>query len=221
MTSTLESHAPARPGAVREVKTAIIGSGFAGLGMAIALERRGETDFVLLERADDVGGTWRDNTYPGAACDVPSQLYSYSFAPNPSWSRSFSPQPEIQAYIQEVAERSGTLDRFRFRTNVDDLTWDQLSRLRIKRALPMGIDEHGKQVIARYDREERIPLLAEVLHEVAAKLVINVELKLDLARLWDEVDVLVVPSVPTTYTIAEVQASIEKRVNKALQKARR
>ena len=64
--------------------------------------------------ASDVGGTWRDNTYPGAACDVPSQLYSFSFAPNPDWSRSFSPQPEIQAYIQRVAERSGVLDRFRF-----------------------------------------------------------------------------------------------------------
>ena len=67
-------------------------------------------------RARDVGGTWRDNTYPGAACDVPSQLYSFSFAPNPDWSMSFSPQPEIQAYIRRVAERSGVLDRFRFHT---------------------------------------------------------------------------------------------------------
>jgi glycerophosphoryl diester phosphodiesterase len=67
---------------------------------------------------------------------------------------------------------------------VDDLTWDQLSRLRIKKELPMGIDEHGADVIARYDREERIPLLAEVLAEVAAKVVVNVELKLDLAKLW-------------------------------------
>ena len=68
--------------------------------------------------------------------------------------------------------------------DVNDLTWDQLSRLRIKRELPMGIDEHGKPVVARYDREERIPLLAEVLHEIAAKVVINIELKLDIARLW-------------------------------------
>lgn len=68
--------------------------------------------------------------------------------------------------------------------DIDDLTFDQLSRLRIKRELPMGIDEHGSQVMARYDKEERIPLLAEVLHEVASKLVINIELKLDVARLW-------------------------------------
>ena len=68
--------------------------------MAIALRRRGEHDFVVLERADDVGGTWRDNTYPGAACDVQSNLYSFSFAPNPDWPRSYSEQPEIQAYLQ-------------------------------------------------------------------------------------------------------------------------
>ena len=86
---------------------AIIGSGFAGLGMAIALRRRGETDFVVLERAHDVGGTWRDNTYPGAACDVQSNLYSFSFAPNPDWARAYSAQPEIQAYLQGVAERYG------------------------------------------------------------------------------------------------------------------
>ena len=67
---------------------------------AIKLDEAGERDFLVVERGSDVGGTWRDNTYPGAACDVPSQLYSFSFAPNPDWSRSFSPQPEIQAYIQ-------------------------------------------------------------------------------------------------------------------------
>ena len=82
-----------------------IGAGFAGLCAAIKLQEAGETDFVVIEKGADVGGTWRDNTYPGAACDVPSQLYSYSFAPNPDWSTSFSPQPEIQAYIKRVAER--------------------------------------------------------------------------------------------------------------------
>src|SRR5207253_3247423 len=85
----------------------------------------GERDYVVIEKGDDVGGTWRDNTYPGAACDVPSQLYSFSFAPNPSWSRSFSPQPEIQAYIQRVAEEYDVLDRFRFGTTVEEARWDQ------------------------------------------------------------------------------------------------
>ena len=79
----------------------IIGAGFAGLGTAIKLEEDGETDFLVIEKGSDVGGTWRDNTYPGAACDVPSQLYSFSFAPNPDWSSSFSPQPEIQAYLAQ------------------------------------------------------------------------------------------------------------------------
>ena len=90
----------------------VIGAGFGGLGLAIKLSEQGEQDFLVVERGSDVGGTWRDNTYPGAACDVPSQLYSFSFAPNPEWSRSFSPQPEIQAYLQRVARESGVLDRF-------------------------------------------------------------------------------------------------------------
>ena len=90
--------------AVRQVETLIIGSGFAGLGAAIRLTRAGK-DFLVLERGTEVGGTWRDNTYPGAACDVPSNLYSYSFALNPDWTRSFSPQSEIQRYITGVADK--------------------------------------------------------------------------------------------------------------------
>ena len=81
MSHTLPSH----------TRIAVVGSGFSGLCMAIRLKQEGIDDFVVLERADEVGGTWRDNTYPGAACDVPSHLYSFSFAPNPDWSRSFSP----------------------------------------------------------------------------------------------------------------------------------
>ncbi|MGN6129716.1 MAG: flavin-containing monooxygenase [Nocardioidaceae bacterium] len=107
------------------VRVLVVGAGFGGLALAIKLRENGIDDFLVLERGDDVGGTWRDNTYPGAACDVPSQLYSFSFAPNPAWSRSFSPQPEIQAYIQRVANHSGTLDRFRFRTSFDDARWDE------------------------------------------------------------------------------------------------
>ncbi len=106
------------------VKHLIVGAGFAGLCAAIKLQEDGETDFLVLEKGADVGGTWRDNTYPGAACDVPSQLYSFSFAPNPDWSMSFSPQPEIQAYIRRTAQESGTLDRFRFHTTVESAAWD-------------------------------------------------------------------------------------------------
>ncbi len=107
------------------VRVLIIGAGFAGLGAAIQLDAAGRSDFVVLDKGTSVGGTWRDNTYPGAACDVPSQLYSFSFAPNPNWSRSFSPQPEIHAYLQDVAQSSGVLDRFHFGVTVDDLAWDE------------------------------------------------------------------------------------------------
>ncbi len=109
----------------RHVRTLIIGSGFAGLGTAIKLDEAGLHDFVVIERGSEVGGTWRDNTYPGAACDVPSQLYSYSFALNPDWSRSFSRQGEIQRYIRGVAERSGVLDRHRFGVEVRSADWDE------------------------------------------------------------------------------------------------
>jgi cyclohexanone monooxygenase len=106
------------------VHTFVIGAGFGGLATAIKLQEAGEPDFLVAERGPDVGGTWRDNTYPGAACDVPSQLYSFSFAPNPHWTRSFSQQSEIQDYIRGVAERSGVLDRFRFETSVQEARWD-------------------------------------------------------------------------------------------------
>ncbi|CAM2863052.1 flavin-containing monooxygenase [Skermania piniformis] len=108
----------------RHVNTIVIGSGFAGLGTAIRLAQDGHTDFLVLERGADVGGTWRDNTYPGAACDVPSQLYSYSFAPNPEWTRSFSRQPEIQRYIKQVARKYGVLDRHVFDCDVTSARWN-------------------------------------------------------------------------------------------------
>ena len=120
--------APPPRGLPDHVHTFVVGAGFGGLAMAIKLEGAGEPDFLVAERGGDVGGTWRDNTYPGAACDVPSQLYSFSFAPNPHWSRSFSPQPEIQAYIQRVAEESGVLDRFRFDTEVEEARWDDAAK---------------------------------------------------------------------------------------------
>src|SRR3954469_22081131 len=103
---------------------AIIGSGFSGLTMAVELKRAGREDFVLLERANDVAGTWRDNTYPGCACDVPSHLYSFSFAPNPEWSSTFSPQEEIYAYLRDVANREGLLPHVCFGCEVEDASWD-------------------------------------------------------------------------------------------------
>src|SRR3954462_4143359 len=106
-------------------RTLVIGAGFAGLGAAIKLDEAGQTDFLVVDKGATVGGTWRDNTYPGAACDVPSQLYSFSFAPNTEWSRSFSPQPEIQAYLEDVARQSGVLDRFHFGVTVEDAAWDE------------------------------------------------------------------------------------------------
>jgi cation diffusion facilitator CzcD-associated flavoprotein CzcO len=102
----------------------IVGSGFAGLGMAIRLKQSGRDDFVVLERAGDVGGTWRANTYPGAACDVPSRLYSFSFAPNPEWSRTFSPQGEILEYLRRCARKFGVADHIRFHCRVQDASWD-------------------------------------------------------------------------------------------------
>ena len=111
----------------RHVGTLIIGSGFAGLGAAIKLAQAGITDYVVLERGNDVGGTWRDNSYPGAACDVPSHLYSYSFALNPEWTRSFSTQPEIYKYIQSVANRHKVLDKHIFDCDVLSARWDEAS----------------------------------------------------------------------------------------------
>ncbi|GAA3086805.1 NAD(P)/FAD-dependent oxidoreductase [Streptomyces roseofulvus] len=115
------------------VEVVIIGTGFAGLGMAAQLKRNGRESFVALERAHDVGGTWRDNTYPGAACDVPSHLYSFSFRPNPDWSRMFSPGPEIQQYLRDTAREEGLLPHIRFGADVEDARWDadaQLWRVR-------------------------------------------------------------------------------------------
>jgi cation diffusion facilitator CzcD-associated flavoprotein CzcO len=111
------------------VQIAIVGSGFSGLGAAVRLDEAGQRDFIVLERGDDVGGTWRENTYPGAACDVPSHLYSYSFALNPDWTRSFSSQVEIQDYIRGIARRAGVLDRHVFGVAVQRAAWDEQRRV--------------------------------------------------------------------------------------------
>ncbi|MYZ07950.1 NAD(P)-binding domain-containing protein [Streptomyces sp. SID2999] len=107
------------------VRVAVIGSGFGGLGAAVRLRREGITDFVVLERAGSVGGTWRDNSYPGCACDVPSHLYSFSFAPNPDWPRTFSGQEHIRAYLERVADDFDLRRHLRFDSEVKLMTWDE------------------------------------------------------------------------------------------------
>jgi cyclohexanone monooxygenase len=109
----------------KHVSVLIVGSGFAGLGAAIRLRKEGRDDFLVIERGSEVGGTWRDNTYPGAACDVPSHLYSFSFALNPNWSRSFSPQDEIQDYLRGVAAKYQVADKHLFNTDVTNARWDE------------------------------------------------------------------------------------------------
>ena len=106
------------------VRAAVVGAGFGGVGAGIRLRQAGQTDFVILEQADAVGGTWRDNTYPGCTCDVPSHLYSFSFAPNPDWSHSFSRQPEIRAYLDAVTDRYGMRPYIRFGTELAGARWD-------------------------------------------------------------------------------------------------
>ncbi len=107
----------------------VVGSGFAGLGMAIRLQQEGRTDLLVLEQGDSVGGTWRDNDYPGCACDVPSHLYSFSFAQNPDWSRTFSPQAEIRDYIERTADQFGMREKIRFNSRLTAATWDEDARL--------------------------------------------------------------------------------------------
>jgi cation diffusion facilitator CzcD-associated flavoprotein CzcO len=110
---------------MEEVRVAIVGAGFGGIGAAIRLEEAGVDDVVVLERREDVGGTWWDNTYPGCACDIPAHLYSFSFALNPEWSRMFAPQPEILAYLQRVARERGVLPKIRFGAELRSARWDE------------------------------------------------------------------------------------------------
>jgi cation diffusion facilitator CzcD-associated flavoprotein CzcO len=117
--------APKRPAPTAIHEVLIIGAGFAGLGSAIRLRQAGIEDIVILERGDRVGGTWRDNQYPGAACDIPSNLYSYSFAPNPDWSRGYAGSEEILGYIDHLVERFELQPLIRFNHNVTGLGYDE------------------------------------------------------------------------------------------------
>ncbi|WP_439382680.1 flavin-containing monooxygenase [Amycolatopsis lexingtonensis] len=108
----------------RHFEVLVVGAGASGLGAAIRLGQAGVTDLAVLEKADALGGTWRDNTYPGCACDVPSALYSYSFAPNPEWTRAFAGQPEIRAYLRETAARFGVTEKIRYGVEVTRAQWN-------------------------------------------------------------------------------------------------
>ena len=102
----------------------IIGAGFGGIGMAIALKRAGLEDFVILDRADDLGGTWRDNSYPGLTCDIPSQLYSFSFRPWP-WTRRFPAREEILTYLHALVAEHGLRPHLRLGAGVADAEFDE------------------------------------------------------------------------------------------------
>lgn len=110
------------------IDVAIIGTGFSGLGMAIKLKQAGNDNFVVLEAAADLGGTWRDNHYPGCACDVQSHLYSFSFEPNPNWSRMFAPQPEIWAYLRHCAEKYQITPHIRYNATVAACEWKAVAQ---------------------------------------------------------------------------------------------
>ena len=119
-----EDDRPERAVALRPLRAAVIGAGMAGILAVIKLREAGIDDVVCFEKADDLGGTWRENTYPGIACDVPSHVYSYSFAPNPDFSRMFSPGEEIQEYLRRVAADHGVLDVVRFGDEVRTMVYD-------------------------------------------------------------------------------------------------
>jgi cation diffusion facilitator CzcD-associated flavoprotein CzcO len=121
----------------------IIGTGFAGLGMAIKLREAGVEDFALLERASEIGGTWRDNVYPGCACDVPSHLYSFSFAPKHDWTRAFAPQAEIQDYLLEVVDRYRLRPSIRFDACMERADYDEA------RAIWTVVTRDGRRFEAR------------------------------------------------------------------------
>lgn len=130
--------------ATYETTVLVVGSGFSGLGMAIRLRKRGRDDFLVLEKADEVGGTWRDNTYPGCACDVPSHMYSFSFEPNPNWTKMWSGQPEIFAYLRGLADKYDLASNIHFGRTCDGGYWNETTmRWHVH-------TEQGDEYIARF-----------------------------------------------------------------------
>jgi cation diffusion facilitator CzcD-associated flavoprotein CzcO len=122
--SAVPSSTGSGPGVAPSRSVAIVGAGFGGVGAAVMLARAGYRNVTVFERGERAGGVWNHNTYPGAACDIPSHLYEFSFEPNPRWSRRYAPQAEIQDYVEDVARRYGVLERIRTRTEVTGAQWD-------------------------------------------------------------------------------------------------
>lgn len=147
------------------VEVAVVGSGFSGLGMGIQLKQAGRHDFVILEKGDGVGGTWRENRYPGCACDVPSHLYSFSFEQNPDWTRAFAPQPEILAYLERCAEKYGLMPHLRCGAEVVRAVFDEEDgrwhvelrdgRRYMARHLVMGIGALHRPAVPKFAGVER------------------------------------------------------------------
>ena len=108
---------------MQHYEVVVVGTGLSGVCAAIKLQQAGIQNIRIFEKADDVGGTWRDNRYPGVACDVPSHLYSYSFAPNPEWSRWYAPGAEILEYVRNCAKRYGILEQITFNTTIESAAW--------------------------------------------------------------------------------------------------
>lgn len=159
-------------GVVTRVEVAIVGAGFAGLGAAIALQRSGRDDFVILERAGAIGGTWRDNTYPGVACDVPSHLYGFASHPNPSWSGTFAKGAEIRSYLERVADEEGLRDRLRLHAPMRAADWDaenRVWRLTVGTPTPRSVSTDAASMAPRTDHlwtpkeEEAEVVVADVI----------------------------------------------------------
>ena len=157
---------PAREVPAR-AKYVIVGSGFAGLCMAIKLKQAGRDDFVILEKGDDVGGTWRENNYPGAACDIQSHLYSFSFELNPKWSRMFARQPEILDYLRHCVREYRLEEHLYFGVRFDGGEWDEAAKeWRVKLGAPESESGAGTEIRASYVALGMGPLHRPLLPDV-------------------------------------------------------
>jgi cation diffusion facilitator CzcD-associated flavoprotein CzcO len=181
---------------VEHHRIAIVGSGFAGLGAAIRLRQAGIEDFVVFERGEAVGGTWNFNTYPGCQCDIPSHLYSFSFAPNPNWSRTYSKQPEIFEYLRRCSREHGIDAHVRLRCEVTSASWDEQAQLwrihtRTRTAARETGDDVGRAIDAQTPREvTREPTIdaqapSEVTRELTAEVLIGAAGPLSQPKLPD------------------------------------